>query len=123
MKILRQIRGKNKIFGFTMTEVIVATVIFTLAMAGVFASISQLRQPAVESTQEVTAAFLGKRILEDLRREVNGQSWNVVGSELVDGQHTRPDVIISGKTYRSVYTVIPDPNGTRAKRVTLNVTW
>ena len=105
-----------------MTEVIVATVIFTLAMAGVFASISQLREPAVESTQEVTAAFLGKRILEDLRSQVNGASWNTTGN-LVYGTYTMANVVVSGKTYFPVYTVTSDPNGTNARKVTLNVTW
>jgi prepilin-type N-terminal cleavage/methylation domain-containing protein len=124
MKILKQVRKKTPLLGFTMTEVIVATLIFSLAMAGVFASISELRQPAVESTQEVTAAFIGKRILEDLRSQVNAQSWDTAGSDLELGTHTGPGpFLIGGRSYTSTYTVIADLNGTSARQVILNVTW
>lgn len=122
MKILDQNRKKNKNTGFTITEVIIATLIFSLAMAGVFASISQLRQPAVESSQEVTAAFLGKKILDDLRGDVNQDTWN--SGNLVAGTTYGPYTqTIGGKAYFYSYDVIADPDGTRARQVTLNVTW
>ncbi len=122
MKILGKIRKNDKKIGFTMTEVIIATLIFTLAMAGVFASISELRQPAVESTQEVTAAFVGKRILEDLRSQVSAETWNSTGNLILGSTYTN-SFSVSSTTYYTIYTVTSDPDGTSARKVILNVTW
>lgn len=122
MKILGKIRKKNTRIGFTMTEVIIATLIFSLAMAGVFASISELRQPAVDSSQEVTAAFVGKRILEDLRSEVSAETWNSTGN-LIPGSTYTNTVVVGNTTYTTSYTVTTDPDGTSARKVILNITW
>jgi prepilin-type N-terminal cleavage/methylation domain-containing protein len=125
MKILRTLYQKNKTQAFTMTEVIVATIIFSLAMAGVFASIANLRQPAIESSQEVTAAFIGKRVLDDLRSAVNAESWNdpTTGRLLANTTYTITPVVVSGRTYSGTYRVATDPDGTNARQVTLNITW
>lgn len=122
MKIIGLIHKRHKVSGFTITEVIVASVIFTLAMAGILTSISHLRQPAVESSQEVTAAFLGKKILDDLRTQVSAQTWET-NSLLSLGTHTNT-VTVSGIAYNISYLVEPDDlSGTGARKVTLNVTW
>lgn len=120
MKILSTIHRKKKKEAFTITEVVIATMIFTLAMAGVFASISQLRQPAAESTQEVTAAFFGKWVLDDLRRQVSADTWN--NGILANGSTGTITNTIDGRTYNATYFVVDDP-GTNARQVTLNVTW
>lgn len=121
MKTLKSLLRKNKIEAFTMTEIIVATVIFTLGIAGLFTTISSLRQPAIESTQEVTAAFIGKRILEDLRGEVNAASWD--SGKLATGTHTMSPINVDGRSYNATYTVLNDPAGTNARQVTLNIIW
>ena len=121
MKILGEIRRQNKTTGFTIAEVVIATMIFTLAMAGVFATISQLRQPAVASSQQVTAAFIGKKILDDLRSEVSATTWN--SGLLTPGNTYMNQVTVGTITYNATYTVQNDPNGTNARQVTLNVTW
>lgn len=104
-----------------MTEVVIATLIFSLAMAGVFASISNLRQPAIESTQEVTAAFIGKRVLEDLRKDVSAATWN--SGNLAIGTYGPIEAAkVGNQTYFYNYIVTSDP-GTNARQVTLNVYW
>ncbi len=102
-------------------EVIIATVIFTLTMAGIFASISQLRKPAVDSSREVTAAFLGKQILDDLRSKVDPQTWSTGG--LAVGTYGPIDVPVGDLTYTYRYTVSDDPNATSARQVTITVSW
>lgn len=120
MKSIGEIRRRNQ--GFTIVEVIVATLVFALAAAGIFATVSALNRPAGESMEEVTAAFLGKRILEDLRRDVDAEDWN--SGELVNGTtYAMNAVTIGGITYTPVYTVENDPNGTSARKVTLNIIW
>ncbi len=121
MKILRLLRKNNKLKAFTMTEVVIATLIFSLAMAGVFASISNLRQPAIESTQEVTAAFIGKRILENLRKDVSAATWN--SENLAIGTYGPIEAATVGnQTYYYNYIVAADP-ATNARQVTLDVYW
>lgn len=121
MKIIGSIREQENSPGFTITEVVVAAVIFTIAMAGIFTSISYLRQPAVESSEEVTAAFIGKKILDDLRSQVSAQTW-ADNSLLSIGDHNT-SVTVGNIEYQITYTVEPDPGGTGARRVTMNVTW
>ncbi len=123
MKILYLLSQRNKRKAFTMTEVVIATLIFALAMAGVFSTIANLRQPSIESTQEVTAAFIGKRILDDLRKDVSAETWNT--GKLVNGTTYGPfsAAVVDGQTYTYTYAVENDPNGTTARKVTLNVSW
>lgn len=125
MKIFYRLYQKNKTQAFTITEVIIATIIFSLAMAGVFSSIANLRAPSVESSQEVTAAFIGKRVLDDLRSSVNAESWNdpATGKLLPGTTYPITPVVVSGKTYNGTYSVSPDPDGTNARQVTLNIMW
>ncbi len=127
MKSFGKIRRKNKRTGFTIIEVVIAAAIFTLAITGILSSISLMRQPAVESTQEVTAAFIGKQFLDDLRGQVSAQTWNGTDSLLrVGNTYTNQVTVTTGSvstTYNIVYTVENDPDGTSARKVTLNVTW
>jgi prepilin-type N-terminal cleavage/methylation domain-containing protein len=127
MKIFGQIRRENKRTGFTIIEVVIAAAIFTLAMTGIFSSVSLMRQPAIESTQEVTAAFIGKQVLDDLRSQVSAQTWNGTSGLLsVGNTYTNIISVTTGSVttnYNVVYTVEADPDGTSARKVTLNVSW
>ncbi len=122
MKILAKLHQKTRLKAFTLTEVVIATVIFSLAMAGVFASISNLRQPAVESSQEVTAAFIGKKILNDLRSEVSAPTWNTTGNLTLGPHGPLTAINVGGIDYTPTYIVEADP-GTNARKVTLNISW
>jgi Tfp pilus assembly protein PilV len=122
MKIFGEIRRREN-EGFTVVEVIVASLIFALTAAGIFATISALNQPVVESSEEVKAAFLGKRILEDLRKEVDATIWTGGPLDPANSPYAMNAVIIDGVTYTPVYSVINDPNGTGARKVTLNILW
>ncbi len=126
MKSIGEIRRRNKNTGFTLVEIIVSSLIFAIAAAGVFATVSMLKQPTNVSSKEVTAAFIGKRILEDLRTQVDANNWNT--GELAIGTHppltgpTTP-VIVNGISYAPSYVVSADSKGTSARKVVLNITW
>lgn len=127
--------------GFTIIEVIISAMIFTIAVAGVLATVSSLSKPAADTADEVTAAFMGKRILDQLRREVDASStagWDTSSSPLNpnggdgNGSYDASDsvtstllapVTIDGITYTPTYTVEPDPDGTNGRKVTLTITW
>jgi prepilin-type N-terminal cleavage/methylation domain-containing protein len=122
VKIFGEIR-RQKNEGFTVVEVIVASVIFALTAAGIFATVSALNQPATESSEEVTAVFLGKRILEDLRKDVDATTWTGGPLDPANSPYTMNAVVVDGVTYTPVYSVMNDPNGTSARKVTLNILW
>ncbi len=133
-------KSKLRDTGFTITEVIVSAVIFSLAAAGIFATVSSLNQAGGESSQEISAAYIGKQVLEDLRKEIDAATWNTGALGLTaDGtcpgaaalNHILSDIpayaadtiTVGSITYTPAYLVECDPDGTSAKRVTMTVTW
>jgi len=111
-----------------MVEVVVAAVIFALTAAGFYATISALTAPAELSTKAVTAAFLGKQKLEELRTAVNADDWEesdptkytLVKNHKYD---TLPPINIDGIDYTIEYTVSDDDPATGGREVSLTVTW
>lgn len=117
MKSFAQIRRKQ---GFTIVEVVMASIIFALTAAGIYTTLSALRQPAGESARDVTAAFLGEQFLQSMRNEVDQSTWN--SGRLTLGNHTETPVIINGITYSIAYTVSAD-SLSDARKVVLNISW
>ena len=66
---------------FSMVEVIVAAVLFALASAGIFATISYTNR-TVESNKRVQASSFAKKILDGLNKEVVGATWGLAGNLL-----------------------------------------
>lgn len=130
MKSLGNIRKNNKKTGFTMVEVVVAAFVFSLAVAGIFATIASLTNPAEESKEEVVAAFLGKQIFEGWRDLVDQETWGTAANPI--SNPARIDAgwailytnNIGGTTYTTRYRLDSDSvSGTNAIKVTLNLSW
>lgn len=121
MNSFRQPYAASRADGFTIVEVVVAALIFALAVTGVFSAIGALRGPAVASKEDITAAFVGKQVLEDLRTEVDAETWTT--GSLANGNYTLPAVTVDGVAYTPSYLVTNDPGGTQAKKVDLTITW
>jgi Tfp pilus assembly protein PilV len=71
--------------GYSLVEITVAAVVFSVSIASVFASVSSFRKPVEDSTKRVRAAQLSKKILEGLRQKVADPMATSV--ELSVGQH------------------------------------
>lgn len=112
---------KNSKQAFTMTEVVVAAIIFVLAAAGIFATASNLRRPAQESSYDVTAAMIGKEVLANLWRSIGPGVWNAVFDPDVN-PHVMSNVTINGIIYAPSYNVYVDPLS-NARRVEVTVEW
>ena len=111
--------------GFTMVEVVVAAVIFALTAAGFYATIAALTSPAESASKRVTAAFLAKQKLEELRTAVNADDWEKthdVGYLLEENYPYSEDVVVDHVTYHIDYTLTPDGN-TDGREIDLQVTW
>jgi type II secretory pathway pseudopilin PulG len=124
---LKKTYSKN---AFSLVEVVVATLVFSLAAAGIIATISALTQPAAQSSREVKAAMLGKQILENLRNSVDAETWGQATSPLspIGGPHNNGtyDAIfpipIDGTDYTPTYQVTDDPD-TEGIWVNTTITW
>ena len=71
--------------GFSLIEVTVAAVIFSVSIAGVFASISAMQRPVDTSSKKVIAGQLAKKVLENLRDKVKAPIAGV--AEFTAGAH------------------------------------
>lgn len=70
-----------------MVEVIVAAVLFAVASAGIFATISFTNR-STESNTRVRASIFAKKILDQLNREVSAVTWDT--GLLSVGNHNVP---------------------------------
>ncbi len=110
--------------GFSFTEVLVAAMIFAVASAGAILAMTAVRRPAADSAEAISAAYVGKRVLDGLRSKVSATDWDSGALSL--GTHDLPNVAtVGGVTYNAVYVVEDDTalGGTGGRRVTLNVIW
>ena len=127
---------QKKSRGFTITEVVVSALIFAIATAGVLATATTMRRPAVESSEDVTAAFLAKKILDDLRSQLDSTSWSqpqTTGGFFEIGKtynfantpnlNLLQPVTVDTITYTPSYTVVIDPDGTQARKLDLTIDW
>jgi hypothetical protein len=122
-KAVRQESKRKKQGGFaSIVEVAVTAVIFILATVGIISTVSALKPHARESTKKIEAAYVGKGIIDELRKEVNAAPGGVFfGNNLSIGTHTRSAITTTGTAYTVTYDVTePIPN---VRKVTMTVTW
>ena len=107
---------KNKGFA-SIVEVIVTSIVFVVATAGIISTISMLRPHTSESSKKIEAAYIAKWALHDLRRQVDALTWGDAGSNLAVGVHNLADV---GEYSISYIVTEPVPN---LRRLVMNITW
>ena len=105
-----------------MVEVIMASVIFTITVVGVFATYTSIRQPSSSTDEKIKAAYIGKKLLDELRANVSADTWELGNSALALGAYRKSEVV-DGITYWVDYIIEPDPGGTAARKVTVTVRW
>ena len=118
--------------GFSIVEVLVASMVFSIAAIGIFSTIAAIRKPAAVSERKISAAYYGKRILDDLRAKTDARPgvWNggVLGtSGSLPYTVVLSPVTISGTAFGASYTVTdatPAAIGAKeVRKVDLTVTW
>ena len=99
-----------------MSSSMVAGVIFSIAVVGVFATLA-----AINPDRTVGAAQCGQQLLEDLRAEVDARSWDTAGNRLTVGNNKDGGVCPqNGLIYNRSYNVALVGS---ARQVTVTVTW
>lgn len=114
-------KSKNNQSGFTLTELVVSAMIFSLSVAGLLATVSSLNRPSADSFEDVQAAYLGQEVLEDLKKEIDASVWDETTSNLAIGEHEFGPFTRQGISYNVIYTVNADASGGRW--VDLTVQW
>ena len=96
----------------------VAAVLFTLAVAGVFSTIGQMQKPALASRQKSVSAAVGKDVLEKLRQAV-ATGWD--SGTLSVGTHNCSEVISVPAGIGSCLYEVSQPSAGAPRQVTLHV--
>jgi Tfp pilus assembly protein PilV len=65
--------------GVTLLEILLASIIFVISVAGIFATLSAVRSPVGNKENALAAALFGKQVLETLRTEVNAGTATYYG--------------------------------------------
>jgi Tfp pilus assembly protein PilV len=108
--------------GFTLVEVVVAGLIFAIAVSGVFASIASVQnQSNTGSEESLGAALCGQEFLEGLRAKVDNRDWDSSQLALTPLVATTA-CTQNGTAYTRQYKVEAVP-GSLARKVTVIVTW
>jgi hypothetical protein len=115
--MLHGLKRKNQEGFASVVEVIVTAVIFVLATVGIMSTISALKPQARESTRKIEAAYVGKGILDKLRKEVSAAPGGVFYNTNLDlGTHT----VNSLGDYNVSYTVTEPIANVRKVEMTIN---
>jgi Tfp pilus assembly protein PilV len=101
--------------GFSIMEALVASMIFSIGVVGVFSTIASQKNPTSLSDKRVQAAFAAKRYLEGLRSKVDAETYATGNLSL--GNHNDTSVAPYNITYQ-----VTDA-GNNARRVDLNIVW
>jgi len=73
----------------SIVEIIVTSVVFVVAAAGILSTVAMFRPQGREASQKIEAAYIGKGIIDDLRQHVNAENWGLASSNLaVDTYNT-----------------------------------
>jgi len=65
--------------GVTLLEILLASVIFVVSVAGIFATLNAVRTPVVNKENALSAAVFGKQVLDTLRSVVSAGGTSFYG--------------------------------------------
>ena len=61
---------------FSLLEILLASIIFIISVAGLFATLNGVRAPVINKESELAAAVFSKQVLEALYSQVNADTYN-----------------------------------------------
>ena len=131
--------------GFTLVEIIVATIIIALVILGMMSVFLAGNKHVIHARERMTSAEIGKLFIDPLQLDVNWSIWTLgaagnalaIGTTYCDGDvtHTQnkncPPAgqrTINNRTFTSTYvtSAIPDGNADHndnVRRVTTTINW
>lgn len=110
--------------GFSLVEVMIASLIFSVAVIGIYASLASIKEKSLNITDKgLGAALCAQRFLESRRAAVDMRDWNGAGSLLAVTAGAQNGGVCnqSGVNYTLQYQIAAA--GSHARKATVVVTW
>lgn len=97
--------GNNKGFG-SILEVTITAIVFSVAAVGLMTTITMVRPESTTSSKRLEAAYIGKQLIDDLRKDVSAETWYLGNTDdpLLPGTYT-DSVTQDGVQYNYTYTI------------------
>lgn len=106
--------------GFTLLEIIIATMLLALVMSGLMGIFIAGKRHVIHSRERMTGSELEKLFLDPLQMAVRQDTWDQAGNELKTPTVTVQKV--NNINYTPQYTVT-DVAGTDLRKVKVQVNW
>ncbi len=103
---------------FSMVEVVVAAIVLTTTIAVVFGTIMASRKPMVQADKNVRASIFAKKAMAQLRGQVDANTWDQAGSNMIEGTYTN---FLIDDGFTASYTVTNGVDGVR--KVDMKISW
>ncbi len=82
--MLKNLKRKK---GFaSLLEIVITSIIFIIAAFGIFTSIASFSPKGKNSSKRLEAAYIGRRVLDELRSHVDARVWDKKESGLLTGE-------------------------------------
>lgn len=116
--------------GFTLIEIIVASVVFALVIAGLLSVFVAGNKHIIHARERMTSTEVGKLFLDPMQMDVRMDTWNLPGNDLnlsaVPVSLTTQRV--NNRDFTGTYTVADATTdsalvNTDLRRVTTTITW
>jgi Tfp pilus assembly protein PilW len=114
--------------GFTLVEIIMASVIFVLVIAGLLSVFVAGNKQIIHVRERITSAELGKLFVDPLQMDVSQATWDQAGNKLIIGSSSAATQKVNNRNFSATYTVADATTdtaltGTDLRRVTTQITW
>jgi type II secretory pathway pseudopilin PulG len=112
--------------GFTLVEIIVASVVFALTIAGLLSVFVAGSKHIIHTRERITSAELGKLFIDPLQTDVRQDTWNsnALGTLAIPTASETINNTLFTATYAAAdSSADPALAGTDLRRVTTTITW
>lgn len=118
----------HKNCGFTLIEIVVASVIFALVIVGLLSVLITGNKLIIHARERITSAQLGKLFVDPLQINVSQDTWDSNALNLSDVPVVLPSETVNNRVFSASYTVkdsSTDPVlvGTNLRKVIMKITW
>ena len=113
----------DKRTGFTLIEIIVATVIFSLVVLGMAGLFIAGKRHIIHSRNRMTGSEIGKFFIDPLQMDVHQVTWDA--NALKVGTTNGPSIKVDNVDYVPQYIVsdVALPGGATLRRVKAKISW
>lgn len=114
--------------GFTLVEIIVATIILSLVIAGMLGVFVAGNNWAIHFRERTASAELGKYFIDPFQNSVLATTWSVAGNNALNDGSSSWTLTLNNRPYKANCIIndvagTADLTGNSLRRVNMNITW